>query len=376
MSLQEEGAELSSEQPLVSVIIPVYNVEKYLQTTLDNVLGQSLKDIEVICVDDGSQDSSGSILASAARKDGRLHVFRQENNGAGAARNLGLSKATGRYCLFVDSDDFLENDAIERAYTAARDNDVDALMFRLDKYIEADDAFYPMTHAIVEGKVPFNEVFNPSEVPNFYKYVVGFTCCKLYKLDYLRSIGLQFPKIGAHEDMPFTYVACSKTNRAYVLPDVLYHYRRQREGSLSDGTSSQYVYMLEALECFKDDLKRTGCWAENERNYYNYVLHMVDWKFGELHGQTRAEFVDDLRNEWYERLGVPASDDDDYFYIPEEVKLLSWTRDHSYLDELEKTNERLRARLKKANAKNKKLKKELDASLLSRVKRKIKHILN
>ncbi|MDO4854820.1 MAG: glycosyltransferase [Coriobacteriia bacterium] len=352
------GSSHQSEQPLISVIIPVYNTEKYLAATLDSVLCQTLTNIEVICVNDGSADNSLAILKDYANKDSRIVIIDQENQGAGAARNAGLKKVTGKYCLFVDSDDFLGPSALETVYKTAENNTVDVVIFGLNAFNENTGDFAPMDYAIVVDKLPVNQAIDPSKVPNFYKYVVGFTVCKAYNVEYLRSTQLQFPGIGAHEDMPFTYVACSKTNRAFILPEVLYHYRRQREGSLSDSTNEQYLFMLQALECFKNDLVSTNCWAENSRNYYNYVLHMVKWKFDTLPPKLRASFADDLRTEWYDRLGITPQEN--YFYIKEEEALFSWTRDHSYLEELIGENKRLRSSLKKQKTKNKKLKEQLE----------------
>ena len=105
--------------PKVSVIIPVYNVEKYLHECLDSLLNQTLKDIEIIAVDDGSTDSSLKILKDYAKKDKRLKVLTQENKGAGAARNLGMKHATGSYLSILDSDDYFDHSMLELLYKKA-----------------------------------------------------------------------------------------------------------------------------------------------------------------------------------------------------------------------------------------------------------------
>ncbi|MCD7820977.1 MAG: glycosyltransferase, partial [Clostridiales bacterium] len=108
-------------QPVVSVIIPVYNVEKYLRQSLDCILGQTLTDIEVICVDDGSTDQSSAILEEYAQKDTRMKVLRQENRGAGAARNLGFSHAVGTYAYFFDADDLCSLELLEKTVNRAEE---------------------------------------------------------------------------------------------------------------------------------------------------------------------------------------------------------------------------------------------------------------
>ena len=115
--------------PLVSVIIPVYNVEEYLRQCLDSVREQTLSDIEIICVNDSSTDGSLSILEEYAKKDPRIQVVTQPNGGAGAARNKGLSMAAGKYLSFLDSDDFFEPDMLELAYKKAEEDKADFVVF-------------------------------------------------------------------------------------------------------------------------------------------------------------------------------------------------------------------------------------------------------
>ena len=115
--------------PKVSVIIPVYNVEKYLRECLDSVINQTLKDIEIICVDDGSSDGSLKILEEYAQKDNRIKVLKQEHGGVSCARNLALGGAAGEYMLCLDSDDYLELNTLESLYNRALNFDLDMLSF-------------------------------------------------------------------------------------------------------------------------------------------------------------------------------------------------------------------------------------------------------
>ena len=121
-----------SYKPRVSVIIPVYNVEKYLPQCLDSVVNQTLPDIEIICVDDGSTDSSLDILKDYARRDKRITVLRQKNLHAGVARNAGLSIARGEYLSFLDSDDFFELDMLDQCYAKLKKDKSDVCIFSGD----------------------------------------------------------------------------------------------------------------------------------------------------------------------------------------------------------------------------------------------------
>ena len=116
----------------VSVILPVYNVSDYLRQCMDSIVGQTLKDIEIICVDDGSTDDSLAILKEYEAKDQRVKVIQQANAGAGAARNKGLEIATGEYLSFLDSDDFFEPDMLEKAWSKAHETRAQVVVFRSD----------------------------------------------------------------------------------------------------------------------------------------------------------------------------------------------------------------------------------------------------
>ncbi|MFR5028212.1 MAG: glycosyltransferase family 2 protein [Coprococcus sp.] len=120
----------------VSVILPVYNVSDYLRQCMDSIVGQTLKDIEIICVDDGSTDDSLAILKEYEAKDQRVKVIQQANAGAGAARNKGLEIATGEYLSFLDSDDFFEPDMLEKAWSKAHETRAQVVVFRSDQYRE------------------------------------------------------------------------------------------------------------------------------------------------------------------------------------------------------------------------------------------------
>ena len=116
-------------EPKVSIIVPVYNAEEFLEDCIKSIIYQSLEDIEVICINDGSSDNSLGILNNFQEKDNRIKIFSQENSGPAAARNLGLEKSSGEYILFVDGDDWIEPDMCEKLYEHAIHNNSDLILF-------------------------------------------------------------------------------------------------------------------------------------------------------------------------------------------------------------------------------------------------------
>lgn len=328
-NIRKEREQLLSIGPLVTIIVPVYNAARFLPELFDSVLRQTHKNIEIICVNDGSEDNSLEVLYKYAREDDRIIVVDKENSGAGATRNLGMTHIRGKYICFVDSDDFIEENAIEQLVRAAEQNQTDVIIFGMDQYDDQTGLFSPNPWAVSRSHIPSRKIFFAAYIENFYKYLVGFTVNKFYRSSFLLSLDLSFPAIGAHEDMPFTYIALSASDRTYYLDKTLYHYRRSREGSLSDSTSNRYIYMLDALVCLKDGLIAHGLWKDYRRNFVNYALHMCIWKHSELSKFERLEFRDTCRTVWFERLDM-LGHKKDYFFESDEYDFLKDTMNLSF----------------------------------------------
>ena len=334
------------EDRKVSIIVPIYNSERYLDKTIGSLIGQTHKNIEIICVNDGSTDGSLAKLNEYAARDGRIIVFDTENEGQTKARNVRIDNATGDFFCFVDADDFVSRTMIEQTVNAAESNNAEVVLFGIDEYHDDTKRYFPMPHAVVKGKIPKAEVFDPRSVDDFFVYMVGFTVNKLYRMSYFKTLDLKFPVIGAHEDMPFTYAAVAPAHRVFYLDKVLYHYRRERvEGSRSDDTEEQYAYMLKALECMRSELMRLGVFEDYRRDFENYVAHMSRWKFESIFGKPRRQFYEKLCNGWLESMGV-FGHDDDYFYDENTRRFARNIQTDSYIDLVEQHAELILKELK------------------------------
>ncbi len=227
----------------VSVIMPVYNTKKYLQATLDAVLSQTLKDIEIICVDDGSTDGSLDMLELYAQQDNRIKVFTQENQFAGAARNAGLEQSIGDYVIFWDSDDLFHEQALEKMYETIVKDEADVCVCGGCWYIEDRDWLLPcqgylnMTR-VPEDKRPFSREDIPDTILNFS----GTSAWnKLYRRDFLIEQGLIFPPYRTYEDVCFSILSIALADRITVVDEELFYYRRGRVGSLVDTISKNPI---------------------------------------------------------------------------------------------------------------------------------------
>lgn len=336
--------------PKASIVIPVYNADRYLDRMMKTILGQTYTNLEVICVNDGSTDSSLAKLRQYASRDERIVIVDQPNAGPSAARNNGIACATGDYLCFVDADDFVERTMMEKALSAAERYDAQVVIFGVDEYCDDIHMHLPFEHIIVKGKIPIGEVFCPRDVDNFFVNTVGFTVNKLYRMDYLRSLDIAFPVIGAHEDMPYSYAAMAAATRMFAIDEPLYHYRRDRDdGSRSDNVEGNYVYLLEAFEETRMELERLKLWNDFERDFENYVANMSQWKFALLDTDARRNFISTLKDGWLDNIGA-LNRDETYYYEANERSFIHNISELSYTEiielELQRVNSDLQALLR------------------------------
>ncbi|MBP3766234.1 MAG: glycosyltransferase family 2 protein [Bacilli bacterium] len=190
----------------VSIIIPVYNSEKYISKCLDSVLNQTYKNIEILVINDGSKDNSIDILREYEKKDDRIVVIDKENEGVAKTRNQGIKKATGDYIMFIDNDDFIDEDYVE---TYLKNTDYDIV---IGSYKRTD----------VNDKILFK--YNLDEKSIWSKYVVLAPWAKLYKKDFLIKNNIEFLNYGIGEDVYFNLLCYSKTNNIKVINDFKYNW--------------------------------------------------------------------------------------------------------------------------------------------------------
>ena len=225
------------KNPKISVIIPVYNVEDYLKICLDSVINQTLKDIEILCIDDGSTDSSSQILKEYSKKDNRIIIFHQKNKGAGAARNIGLKYATGQYLHFMDSDDYIENnDFYEKLYNQITKKYAEICVCGLKKISDFSDNI-----EIIDVPTDYfqNGICSINTCPdNLLQISKSNVYTKLYKTSFIRQHKIKFQTTKTCNDIYFSYVSFALANRITYCDDVYIMYRYNRINNLSFSLST------------------------------------------------------------------------------------------------------------------------------------------
>lgn len=212
--------------PKVSVIVPAYNVEDYIEDTIMSILAQTLSDIEVIVIDDGSTDGTFNVLNRIKNKDSRVRVATRPNTGVSGARNDGLDMASAEYVCFVDSDDLITSNMLEVMYKALKKSDAQLCVASIKSFTDAMDL--PVFSS--EGKSSVIDTTDGLRRLLFEKGILNSQCSKLYKRDYLGSQKFD-TNIAYGEDMLFNYNFMQKDGGHLVLLDFTPYYYRQRAGS-------------------------------------------------------------------------------------------------------------------------------------------------
>ena len=243
-------------EPKISIIIPVYNVEKYLQKCLDSVINQTYKNLEIICINDGSPDNSGKILDEYAKKDGRVIVIHQENAGVSVARNKGLEIASGEYIAFVDSDDWLEPECYELALNVLEnDKEVDLVGYNADIINSRNDTNQDLQRNKNWFTLPFVGKFELSQ--KIAIRMCGACWIYLFKASIIKNNKLKFSNYKFSEDFLFIFEYFAFVKNIYFLDKNLYNYNLAPYSAMTKYSSTQNPeYALDVyIEIFKEACK-------------------------------------------------------------------------------------------------------------------------
>ena len=239
------------KKPKISVIVPVYNVEKYLKECLNSILNQTFSNIEIICVNDGSTDSSRKILEEYKRQDCRIKIVDKENGGLSSARNAGLKVAEGEFISFIDSDDWIDTRMLEKLYKSMTEYNTDITICAVHQYDEQkqaiDDSNKYYTLGFFDNSFD-NRAFNYKDTKPFIMDVCVMAWNKLYRKSLIDKYKAQFPDGLIFEDGPFFFSIFFKTNRVSIVRDFLYYYRINRKGSIVQKAGKKYLDIIDIAE--------------------------------------------------------------------------------------------------------------------------------
>lgn len=284
----------------VSIVLPTYNVEKYLCKCVESIINQTLKDIEIIIVNDGSTDKSRKIAEKLSTIDSRIIVINQENLGLSEARNSGLKIARGDYIAFIDSDDWVEQDMFLKMYKLATVNDCDIVQCNYNitnnNYIKN-----------VNVKIPTNKLLSREEINKYIKtpLIEGklstYAWDKLYKVSFLKKNDLYFRNIPRFEDWYFIMAAISKMDKFIITKDNFYNYR-VNEGSLSRRYYENYIDLVVDLHKKKYrymkqwDMKQDIYIEKSIKNLGDDILNLISYIYNPQYKLSEQKTIKMLEN--------------------------------------------------------------------------------
>lgn len=305
-----------SEQPKVSVIVPVYNAEKYLNSTIADITGQTLKDIEIIFVDDGSTDSSWDILTEWAGKDDRIMILKQQNQYAGVARNNGIEHANGEYLVFWDADDMFKAETLEHMYSKASELDADICLCGAQRYDADTEEIISTNTYLKKHLLPENNPFNKNDIPeNIFTIATNVPWNKMFRKSFVDKHELRFQAIKQANDTYFSMMSMFLAESITYVPEILVTYRVNNASSIS-GKASDTIFC--AYESYVYTLERMKNYPEFDAVRVAFANRALSGMFRSLNIQSNFEsyskVYDMIVSKGFETLGINALTEEEFLF--------------------------------------------------------------
>ena len=259
----------------VSVVVPIYNVERYIRRCLRDLTQQTLRDIEIICVDDGSTDGTDRLLADAASKDSRITVIRQQNAGAGIARNTGLTHARGEYVFFCDPDDSCSRHMLKGMYRRARQTDAD-IVIAGKCIVDAESGKFLAKFGFHRNIWALKQPFSGQDMAeHVFTLAKSVPWDKLFRRGFIEDNGLRFQNISRSNDVFFVDMALALAKRIALVPRAYYRYSQDRVGSLQFCKDKTPLVFLDAYVALEEGLRARGVFRTFAESYMRAFFSSV-----------------------------------------------------------------------------------------------------
>lgn len=272
-------------KPCLSIIVPVYNGENFIEDCIDSIINQTLKDIEILIINDGSKDNTLNIIESIAKSDSRIKILNQKNSGVSAARNNGISKSRGKYITFVDADDYIDKTMYEKMYKKAEEFNSDIVICNVNDVLNGNKK---VSLNLNEGIIDIRKLTESEFLSNEYFKLGTAVWHKIFKRNLIKENKIKFINYSevASEDTLFNYEAMLKAKRLYCIEEALYDYKIN-ENSLTKSKSAKENMIkrcMNTVNIMSDFLSKNKIEGENFIDYITY------WEF-----INALSYVDELK---------------------------------------------------------------------------------
>lgn len=285
----------------ISIIIPIYNGEKYLSQCLESLINQTLKDIEIICVNDGSTDNSLKILEEYAKKDKRIKIINKKNAGLGAARNTGMKYANGDYIGFVDSDDWVDRNMFKKLYIKAKSHNIDIVMCPVciyDDNVQKGNYDYSYFNLDCFNEDFNNLIFDYQKTKDFFFRICVTAYNKIYRTEFLKNIGVKFPEGIIFEDNPFFYKTFLRAKQVAIIRDFLYFYRGQRADSIISNADFKYFDIIKSHNLTKKIILSDPHYDDLKIDLFNYVIRSIFNRYFQVSEKYKNNFFEIIKKDF------------------------------------------------------------------------------
>ncbi len=284
----------------VSIILPIYNVQEYLEECLESVIHQTLQDIEIICVNDGSTDKSLEIIESYARKDVRIVVISGPNGGYGKAMNKGLNRAKGEYIGIVEPDDYVDLKMFEELYTVAKENDLDFVKSDFYRFTRNEDGQEELKYEFIDKeKKRYGELLCPAQDPSCIRFTLN-TWTGIYKRTFLNKNGIRHNETpgASFQDNGFFFQTFVFAQRAMIVNQA--YYKNRRDNPKSSVKSKEKVYCMNVeYDYIRDILMRDQALWERFKYIYWWKKYFNYWfTYNRIDTSYKKEYMERMRQEY------------------------------------------------------------------------------
>lgn len=287
----------------VSIVIPFHNVQEYIETALTTIVNQTLKETEIICINDNSDDGSLDIVQRFAQNDGRFKIINLDSRqGQGFARNIGIDNATGKYIGFVDADDWVNETMFEKLFNKAEETNSDismckTILFDEKSQKEMFDGYYQLNSLNNFLDRSFSSYEIKDNLLNFNVAIWN----KIYKTDFLKNLNIKFPSGYIYEDLPFFFETLLKSGNLSIVNENLYYYRINRPGSTMQNIGDKILNRIDMLKKALEHLQNCPFYHEIETSVLNWLIEdifhrasLIDEEFFENYFYKAKEFLEEL----------------------------------------------------------------------------------
>ncbi|MGN0031404.1 MAG: glycosyltransferase family 2 protein [Candidatus Gastranaerophilaceae bacterium] len=288
-----------NRKPKISIIVPVYNVGKYLRKCLNSLIYQTYSNLEIICINDGSTDDSLEILKEYSKSDSRIVLIDKKNEGVSVARNIGIKTATGDYISFIDSDDwvFLTLYAEFVEYINKVNSDVDIYMFDIASYVKGENDVIPRTLLFTSD---WNNHKDNYTIHSFDDCTKPFShnisaCNKIYKRSFLTEENIFFPEKLQYEDTYFCITTCLRSKSILINPNIFYRYRNVSDGSAMSSVTPKVFDIFKIFDLIDMEINKLNLYEDYKYALFQHKYNLYIQRYFKCPEELKTKYYDEMK---------------------------------------------------------------------------------